>query len=184
MRGIEIKATAPKKMNGAPEPRSNKPVDIIIPPKNAPAHNVKKNCSGNCTSNVIQPMKTGRTENSISPDDTMASPVWSRRTLHQHHYRVLDQRLEGADQHGAERAVDSAVVAAHGHAHDLRGDDLAVAHHRALLAGADRKNGGVRRIDHRGEILNPVHAEVRHRRSAALIVVRFELAVAGARREV
>src|ERR1051326_8014890 len=70
---------------------------------------------------------------------------------HQHHHGVLDQRLEGADQDGAERAVDGAVIARQRHAHDVGGFDLAVTHHRALFAAADRKDGGVRRIDHGGE---------------------------------
>ena len=57
---------------------------------------------------------------------------------------------------------------------------IAIAHDRALLAGADRQNGRLRRIDHGGEILDAVHAEIGHRRGAALIFVRLELAVAGA----
>src|SRR5882757_6444456 len=55
---------------------------------------------------------------------------------HHHHDGVFDQHLEGADQFGAERAVDRAVIARQGHAHDVRGLDLAAAYYRALLAGA------------------------------------------------
>src|SRR6185437_223812 len=56
-----------------------------------------------------------------------------RRLSHHHHHRILDQPLEGADQLGAERAVDRAVVAGQRHAHDMRRHDLAVAHDRAFL---------------------------------------------------
>src|SRR3982074_2633063 len=66
---------------------------------------------------------------------------------HHHHDRIFDQHLDRADQFGAERAVDRAVIAGHRHAHDLRDLDLAVLHNRTLLAGADRENGGVRRGD-------------------------------------
>src|SRR5665213_2162160 len=111
MRGIATKATAPKKKSGALDPRSNKPVAMSIPPKKVPAQNVRNNCNGNCTSKVIQPMKTGRTENRTSPIAIAAPQGATPVASHQHHHRVLDQRLKGADQHGAERAIDRAVVA-------------------------------------------------------------------------
>src|SRR3990170_412436 len=53
---------------------------------------------------------------------------------HHHHDRVFDQHLEGADQLGAECAVDGAVVAGQGHAHDVRGLDPASPYHRTLFA--------------------------------------------------
>src|SRR5712671_416786 len=65
----------------------------------------------------------------------LAMTVWVMRRSHHHHDGILDQHLEGADQLGAERAVDRTVIAGQGHAHDVRGLDLAVAHHRAFLAG-------------------------------------------------
>jgi hypothetical protein len=35
--------------------------------------------------------------------------MWRTRNLHQHHYRILNQRLECADQDRAERAVNGAI---------------------------------------------------------------------------
>src|SRR3984893_732052 len=70
---------------------------------------------------------------------------------HHHHDGVFDQHLEGADQFGAERAVDRAVIAGQRHAHDVRRLDLAATYHRALLAGANREDRRVRRGDPRGE---------------------------------
>src|ERR1700730_7930776 len=92
---------------------------------------------------------------------------------HHHHDRVFDQHLERADQLGAERAVDRAVVARQGHAHHLRDLDLAVFDNWALLAGADRKDGGMRRVDHGGEVIDAVHAEIGYSRGAALIFLRL-----------
>src|SRR5712671_2166960 len=94
-----------------------------------------------------------------------------RPPLHHHHDGIFDQHLEGADQFGAERTVDRAVIAGQRDAHDVGGLDLAAPHHRPLLAGADREDRSVRRVDHGGEILDTVHAEVGHRRGAALVFV-------------
>src|SRR5580704_4590777 len=187
MAGMPKKASAPKTMND--DPCGNSPVAWVMPPKNPPAQIVKNSCSGNWVSKVIQPMKIGRTVNTAA---FIAMVAWSglrsvanqtrqgryhnaaARLLHQHHHRVLDQRLERADQDCAERAIHRAMIARHGHAHDVGGFDLAVAYHGALLAGADGEDGRLRRIDHRGEILDAVHAEVRHRGGAALVFVRLE----------
>src|SRR6185312_16771430 len=91
---------------------------------------------------------------------SMSAARWDR-CLDQHHHGIFDQRLKGTDQHRTERAIDGAVIARQRHAHDVCGFDLAVPHHRALLASADRENRGVWRIDHGGKILDAVHAEVR-----------------------
>src|ERR1700731_1239733 len=99
----------------------------------------------------------------------MMSKAVSAIASHYHQHRVLDQLLERVDQHGAKRAVDGAVIARHGRAHDLRGLDLAVAHDGTLLARADRKDRRLRWVDHRGEVLDAVHAEIGHRRRAALV---------------
>ena len=50
----------------------------------------------------------------------------------------------------------------------------------ALLAGADRQDGRVRRIDHGGELLDAVHAEIGDRGRAALVFLGLELARPGA----
>src|SRR5215831_19217402 len=59
--------------------------------------------------------------------------------------------------------------------------DLAVAYDCALLPGADRKNGGVRRIDDGIEFLDPVHAEVGYRAGPTLIFMWRQLARARTR---
>ena len=60
----------------------------------------------------------------------------------------------------------------------------AVAHDRALLAGADRQDAAMRRVDDRGELADAVHAEVRDRERAALELLELQLAGAGALGEV
>src|SRR6266487_1253496 len=78
---------------------------------------------------------------------TVASRSLIAARSHHHHHGVLDQGLERADELGPERTVDRAVIGGESDRHDMRGFDLAVAHDRALLAGADRENGRMRRID-------------------------------------
>src|SRR5258708_4480521 len=95
---------------------------------------------------------------------------------HHHHDRIFDQHLECAEQLGAERAVDCAVIAGQSHAHQLRDFDLAVLDDRALLASADREDGGVWRVDHGGKILDAVHPEVGDGGGAALIFLGLEFA--------
>src|SRR5258705_170350 len=73
-------------------------------------------------------------------------------------------------------AARLAVIAGQGHAHDVRGLDLAVTHHRPLLAGADRKDRRLRRVDDSGEMADAEHAEVGDRGRAALVFLRLELA--------
>src|SRR5258708_29259528 len=88
---------------------------------------------------------------------------------HHHHDRIFDQHLEGADQLGAERAVDGAVIAGQRDAHYVRRFDLAIPDYRALFAGADREDAGMRRVDDSGEMIDAVHAEVGDGGGAALI---------------
>src|SRR4029453_11352141 len=87
---------------------------------------------------------------------------------------ILDQGLERAEKLGPERTVDRAMVGSETDRHDMRRLDLAVAHDRALLRGADREDSRVRRIDDGIELLDPVHAEIRDRAGAALIFLRLE----------
>src|SRR5262245_16954116 len=103
---------------------------------------------------------------------------------HHHQYRVLDQALERADELGAKRTINGPVIGGQRHGHQHRGFDPAAAHHRPLLAGADRQDGRVRRVDDGGEILDAVHAEVRHGGGAALILLGLELARPRPRREI
>ena len=50
----------------------------------------------------------------------------------------------------------------------------------ALFAGADRENSRLRRIDHSGEILDAVHAEIGDCTGAAQVFLRLQPARAGA----
>src|SRR5215207_9053324 len=104
--------------------------------------------------------------------------------LNQHPHRVLDEVLQGADQSRPEGAVDGAVVTGEGEAHHRRDRELALAHHRPLLARADGEDGRVRRVDDCREVLDAEHAEVRDRGRAALVLLGLELAVLGTRCEV
>src|SRR5215471_16891987 len=90
--------------------------------------------------------------------DRAGKRIFSRS--HHHHHGVFDQFPERADQLGAERAVDRAMIAGQGHAHDMGGLDPAVTNHRTLLAGTDREYRGLRRVDHGGEVIDAVHAEI------------------------
>src|SRR5665213_4299094 len=74
--------------------------------------------------------------------------------LHQQHRRVLDDLLELREILRADRAVDDAVIASERAAHHRGDGEGAVLHHRALLAGADRENAAVRRVDDGGKILD------------------------------
>src|SRR4029453_11141297 len=120
--------------------------------------------------------KNGRYSANKKPQPAMMWRISSRpRRSHHHHHGVFDQLLECPDQLCPERAVDGAVIAGQRHAHHLRDLDLATAYHRALLAGADGQDRRLRRVDHGGEVVDAVHAEVRHRRGAALIFFRLQL---------
>ena len=90
--------------------------------------------------------------------------------------------LNAADQFGAERAVDGAVI---GDSVTFICVAMTILPSRTTarsLAGADRDDGGMRRIDDGGEFLDAVHAEIGDRRGAALIFLRLELARPRARR--
>src|SRR5689334_19498583 len=66
---------------------------------------------------------------------------------HQHRGRALEILPDGADEDGAERAVDRAVIARQRDLHLRRHRDPAVLDDGALLAAADRLNGRLRRVD-------------------------------------
>src|ERR1700694_261980 len=89
--------------------------------------------------------------------------------------RTLHEVPEGVEQLGAERAVDHPVVARQRHRHP--GDEAEAVRglDRPALAGADRQDRGLRRIDDRRELADAVHAEVGDCARAALIVARLEL---------
>src|SRR5437868_14122478 len=88
--------------------------------------------------------------------DVSAIPAF---LLEQHRQRVFDHLLEGGDPLRADRAVDDAVVAGQGAAHNRGDGECAVPHDGALLARADGENDSMRRVDDGSEILDAVHAE-------------------------
>ena len=61
--------------------------------------------------------------------------------------RIFDQLLEGGQELGADRAVDDAVIDRERAGHHRRDRERAVLHDRALLAGADRQDAALRRVD-------------------------------------
>src|SRR5436190_17570672 len=90
------------------------------------------------------------------------------RLLDQHRCRLLDIGPEGLQELRAQRAVDDAMIDRERAAHHVADHHLALAHDDALLADADREDHRLRRIDDGGELLDPEHAEVGDRESAAL----------------
>ena len=106
------------------------------------------------------------------------------RALQQHRQRVFDQILEGGEELRANGPVDGSVIAGQGAAHHGRDRERAVLDHRPLLAGADRQDAAMRRVDDGGEIADPEHAEIGNRKRAALKLFELQFACPGARREV
>lgn len=105
--------------------------------------------------------------------------------LQEHLDGVLDEVLEDLQPLGPDGTIDDAVVAAQGHGHHgshavrlgsrglgFVGDDL-------LLGATDGKDAGLRRVDHGGELLDPVHPEVRYRERSALEFRGLQLLLLG-----
>src|SRR6185437_444280 len=89
------------------------------------------------------------------------APAIGQTPLHEEGDRLLDQRLEGGKQFGAERAVEHAMIARHGRRHLADEFDGAVLRlHRRAARRADRQDRRVRRIDDGGELARAVHAEI------------------------
>ena len=91
---------------------------------------------------------------------------------HQQQRRLFEQVFQSAEELGTDGAVEDAVVAAEGHGQRLAGDDLPVLHDGFGDRGPDGENGGVRRIDDRGEFRDAHHAEIGDAERAAGVVVR------------
>src|SRR5260370_20894909 len=84
--------------------------------------------------------------------------------------------LERAKQVGAERAVAHAVIARERHRHLAHETEAVLALDRPPLAGADRQDGRLWRIDDRRELADAVHAEIGDRARATLVFVRLQSA--------
>ncbi len=103
----------------------------------------------------------------------------------EHRDRMLEVLLDGRKEARPERSVDHAVVDRERDGHHRRDLDLTGrADDRLAHAGSDREDGGVRRIDHRVEVLDSHHPQVRDREGAALVFLGRQLALARARRQV
>ena len=76
--------------------------------------------------------------------------------------------LKAARNSRADGAVDDAVIDRERAAHHRGDRELAVLHDGALLAGADRQDAALRRVDDGGELLDAEHAEIGDREAAAL----------------
>src|SRR5689334_5180911 len=89
---------------------------------------------------------------------------------------LLDQLPQAGEEAGCGSAVDGPVVDGQGQRHGGGDGDL-VADHDGLADGfADGEDGGLRRVDDRGELADPVHAEVADGERAIGELVRGELA--------
>src|SRR3984893_17261083 len=108
----------------------------------------------------------------------------SLKSLKQHGQWIFDQLFEGGEQLRADRAVDNPVIAGERAAHHRRDCERAVFNDRSLLAGADCEDAAMRRVDDRGEVADPEHAEVRDRKSPALEFLQLQFAQPGASGEV
>src|SRR5690606_6856263 len=97
-----------------------------------------------------------------------ASLLW-KTISDQHAHRVFDDALEGRKKFGPECAVDSTVVCRKCHCHHVPDLYLSFLHHRARLAGSHCQDGSMRRVYHRGEILDAEHAQIGDGCRAALI---------------
>ena len=96
----------------------------------------------------------------------------------------FDERLDVAQELGALRAVDRAMVARERHRHGRNDGQIAVDDGRALLDRADREDRDLRRIEDCDELLDAVHPEVRDGERPALEIGQLELPVACARHDV
>src|SRR5581483_1421068 len=100
----------------------------------------------------------------------------SFRALEQHQRGLFDEALEGLHEPCPDGAVDDAMVAGDRAGHHRPDRELSIDDDRALLAGPDREDAALRRVDDGGELLDPEHAEIGDRERAALVILRTELA--------
>ena len=88
--------------------------------------------------------------------------------------RLLEERLQLAQESTGEHPVDDPVVAGERDRHRPAGDDVPVPHHRRLADRADGEDGRLRRIDDRGELRHREHPEIRDGERPARQVVASE----------
>src|SRR5258707_2754172 len=115
---------------------------------------------------------------------TTSSVLIFRFHLQQHRERVFDELPEGGEELRADRAVDNAVIARQSAGHHRRDRELPVLDDRARLAGADREDAALRRVDDRFELEDAIHAEIGDRESAALELLELQFAGSGALGEI
>ena len=95
----------------------------------------------------------------------------------EHPHRMLEVLLQRLQERRPQGAVDHPVIDRQRHRHHRRHLDLArIATIGLRTPAADREDRGVRRVDHRVEVLDPHHPEVGDREAAALVLVRRQLA--------
>src|SRR5437879_4564433 len=100
-------------------------------------------------------------------------------SLEQHCQRGFQHLFQRSQEYRAGCAIDDAVIAAHR-------QTQAPPHHDAIGIrdglgddAADRDDAGLRRVDHRGELIDVEHAEVRNAERGARVFLGFQAAVAG-----
>src|ERR1700674_1317426 len=199
-RTSSVQAASERTICQSPPPGSNRPRNrspskrppVITPTRRSmlgvlPMTVAFSTCSRKMNSGRVRSsfISLGRISSSEGVLTERVSLLWCDVGLGQHSHRIFHETLEGGQQLCAEHAVHHAVIAGKRHRHDAdKGDATVWSLHRLSPHGADRKDGGVRRIDDGGEFAHTMHAEVRNRGSAALIFLRFEATLAGAGRQV
>src|SRR5215211_1719230 len=104
--------------------------------------------------------------------------------LYHERHRMLEETLDLGEVLGSFGTVGDAVVSREGELHDAHGHDLLVLEDGALDDAAHGDYRGLRRVDDRGEALDPEHAHVGDGEGAALVLLGLQPSLAGALGEV
>ena len=81
---------------------------------------------------------------------------------------LFHEFFEGGEEFSTESAVDRAVITGERHRHHGRDRWRAIPCNYALLAGADRQNRSLRRIDHSVKMLDAQHPHIRDAKCTTL----------------
>src|SRR5258708_9560307 len=95
-------------------------------------------------------------------------------SVNQHQW-ILDHAAQRSKELGADRAVHSAVIAAHGDAQALLDDELSVADDHLVFGGADREDRGFGRGDDFREPIGAEHPQVPNPKGQTPILTPLDL---------
>src|SRR6516164_8010225 len=107
-------------------------------------------------------MITSKLVSAMADDFRVGQRLFARllRASDDHQHWIFDEQLECAEQLRPKRTVNRAMIGRERGRHYPLHLDLAILHDGALLASADGENGGMRRVNNRGKILDPKHAQI------------------------